>query len=168
LGGPASPIPQKPDVASIGFDGNLNYIKLHGSFLWRPDDRSPGMVLGGGKDIAIGQSPLLTAYLSLFDQVLCAGDVRLLVVGYSFQDSHINRIIATAVQGFGARIFIWDMKDPLELLKNVSIAEPAFPKRTIDLRPYLCGAASRPLSDVFPWGEHPTPEYKRIVASFFV
>jgi hypothetical protein len=167
IGTPRLAYPATPDTSNMRFDGNLNYIKLHGSFLWRPDDGSPGMVLGGSKQMAIGRSPLLTAYQNVFGQVLNAGEVRLLVVGYSFQDSHINGIIATAVQSFSARLFIWDMKDPLQLLKEVPIADSAFPGRTIDLRPYLCGAASRPLSHVFPWNDHPTPEYKRIVASFF-
>lgn len=159
--------PAKPDPGNIRLDGSLNYIKLHGSSLWRPEDGSPGMVLGGGKQIAIGRSPLLTAYHSLFDQVLRAGDVRLLVIGYGFQDDHINRIIATAVQSFNARIFLWNKQDPLQLLKDVPIREPAFPKRMIDLRPYLCGAASRPMAEVFPWGGHPTTEYERISTSFF-
>jgi hypothetical protein len=125
------------------------------------------MVLGGGKQIAIGRSVLLTAYHSLFDQVLRTGDVRLLVIGYGFQDDHINRIIATAAQSFDARIFLWDRQDPLQLLKDVPIREPAFPERTIDLRPYLRGAASRPIAEVFPWNGHPTTEYKRISISFF-
>jgi hypothetical protein len=159
--------PAKPDLGNMRLAGNLNYIKLHGSFLWRPEDGSPGMVLGGGKQIAIGRSQLLTAYHSLFEQVLCSGDVRLFVIGYGFQDDHINRAIATAVQGFNARIFVWDRQHPLELLKEVPIREPAFPRRTIDLRPYLCGAASRPMTEVFPWAGHPTPEYARIETSFF-
>jgi hypothetical protein len=167
FGTPPLVAPAKPDLGNRRLDGNLNYIKLHGSFLWRPEDGSPGMVLGGGKLIAIGRSPLLTTYHSLFEQVLCAGDVRLFVIGYGFQDDHINRTIATAVQGFDARIFVWDKQNPLELLKEVPIREPAFPRRTIDLRPYLCGAASRSMAEVFPWARHPTPEYARIESSFF-
>jgi hypothetical protein len=85
--------PAKPDPGNMRLEGNLNYVKLHGSFLWHPEDGSPGMVLGGSKLSAIGRSGLLTAYHILFDKVLCAGDVRLFVIGYGFQDDHINRII---------------------------------------------------------------------------
>jgi hypothetical protein len=159
--------PAKPDLGKMQLDGNLNYIKLHGSFLWRPEDGSPSMVLGGGKQITIGRSPLLTAYHSLFERVLCAGNVRLFVIGYGFQDDHINKIILTATQSFNARIFVWDKQHPLQLLKNVPVREPAFPTRTADLRPYLCGAASRSMAEVFPWAGHPTAEYDRIVSSFF-
>jgi hypothetical protein len=159
---PVSP----PAMSDRRLAGHLNYIKLHGSFRWPLTDGSPGMVLGGGKEIAIGQSPLLSWYHQLFNQILCSGDVRLLVIGYSFQDDHINRIIWTATQSFGARIFIWDTTNPLRLLEKVRIAEPAFSQRTIDLRPYLCGAASRTLGEVFPANGHTTAEYKRIEASF--
>jgi hypothetical protein len=93
--------------------------------------------------------------------------VRVCVIGYSFQDDHINCAVATAVQGFDARLFVWDMQDPLKLLANVGIEEQSYPRRTIDLRPFLIGAASRPLAEVFPWGEHPTPEFSRIVESVF-
>jgi hypothetical protein len=151
------------EISDASLAGNLNYIKLHGSFLWLPADRSAGMVLGGAKTIAIGRSALLTRYHKIFERVLYAGDVRLLIIGYGFQDAHINRIIATAVQSFGARIFLWDKRDPLELLEKVKIDRPA---PTIDLRPCLCGAASRPLAEVFPAGGHPTAEYVRIRASF--
>src|ERR1700730_9424060 len=166
-GRPRFAYPATPDMSEIGLEGNLNYIKLHASFLWHPEDGSPGMVLGGGKEIKIGRSPLLTWYYQLFNQVLCSGDVRLLVIGYSFKDEHINRIIWTAAQSFGARIFIWDTTHSLELVEKVGIADRAFPTRCVDLRPFLCGAASRPLVEVFPCGAHPTPEWKRIAASFF-
>ncbi len=157
----------KPDLGNMRLDGNLNYIKLHGSFLWRPEDGSPGMVLGGGKQIAIGRSPLLRAYHDLFNKILCAGDVRLFVIGYGFQDDHINKIIWTASQSHNAKIFLWDKQHPLQLLKDVPIREPAFPTRTIDLRPYLCGAASRSMAEVFPPTGDKTAEYDRIVSSFF-
>jgi hypothetical protein len=52
--------------------------KLHGSFRWQPSDGSPGMVLGGTKEITIGRSPILIEYHSLFQRIACAGDLRLL------------------------------------------------------------------------------------------
>jgi hypothetical protein len=161
--------PATPDMSEQNqrLDGFINYIKLHGSFRWRPEDGSSAMVLGGGKELSIRRSPLLTWYHDLFEQVLCAGDVRIFVIGYSFQDDHINRTIARAVQSSNAKIFVWDICDPLQLLKNVSIVEPGYPRSTIDLRPYLIGSASRPLAEVFRPGERTTPEFERIAASFF-
>ena len=158
--------PATPDLTDLRLDGALNYCKLHGSFQWRPTDGTPGMVLGGGKAIAIARSPLLTEYRELFKKVLCTGDVRLFVIGYSFGDAHINEVISTAVQGHQAKLFVWDTADPLELVSNVNDL-PSDPRRCIDLRPYLCGAASRTFATVVPWSEHPTPEFRRIADSFF-
>jgi hypothetical protein len=166
LGTPALANPAVPDMSDLRLDGALNYCKLHGSFRWRPTDGTPGMVLGGGKEIAIGRSLLLTEYHGLFQNVLCAGDVRLLVIGYSFRDAHINRAIAAAVQGHTAKLFVWDTANPLELVSMVNDS-PSDPGRWIDLRPYLCGAASRTFSTVMPWAEHSTPEFRRIIESFF-
>jgi len=125
------------------------------------------MVLGGGKKIAIGHSDLLACYQNLFSKVLRAGDVRVMVIGYGFHDDHINKILAEAVQSFGARMFIWDKQHPLQFLNAVPIADPSGPGRTFDFRPYLCGAASRNIAEVFPFGAHPSTEYRRIVSSFF-
>jgi hypothetical protein len=166
LGTPSLAHPATPDLSNMRLEGAINYCKLHGSFQWHPTDGSPAMVVGGSKEIAVGRSPLLIEYHALFQNVLCAGDVRLLVIGYSFGDAHINRVISTAVQGYGAKIFVWDTANPLELVSNVndSLSDAT---RRIDLRPYLCGAASRTFAMVIPWGEHPTPEFRRIVNSFF-
>jgi hypothetical protein len=122
------------------------------------------MVLGGGKETAIDKSPLLRRYRKVFDHVLRAGGVRILIIGYSFQDAHINKVIWTAAQSFEARLFVWDTKDARQLLKDVRIDDRG---RTVDLRPFLRGAASRPLAEVFPRGADPSPEYARIAASFF-
>jgi hypothetical protein len=166
LGTPPLAYPATPDLTDPRLDGALNYCKLHGSFQWRPADGTPGVVVGSGKEIAIGRSPLLTEYYALFKSVLCAGDVRLLVIGYGFGDAHINKVISTAVQSYGAKLFVWDTANPLELVSNVNDS-PSDARKRIDLRPYLCGAASRTFATVVPWGEHPTPEFKRIADSFF-
>src|SRR5947208_735516 len=38
---------QSREIFDCDLAGNLNYVKLHGCFLWHPADGSPGMVLGG-------------------------------------------------------------------------------------------------------------------------
>jgi hypothetical protein len=76
------------------------------------------MVIGKQKEEKIGGSWLLTEFKNLFEVVLNSGDVRLLVVGYSFADSHINEIIDRAVAQYGCKAYVWDPKHPLELLKE--------------------------------------------------
>ena len=66
--------------------GGFNVIKLHGSFNWRTADGRNAMIIGAGKGDKIARSPLLSWYFDIFRQVLSAGDVRLLIVGYGLGD----------------------------------------------------------------------------------
>ena len=86
----------------------MNIIKLHGSFHWRSADGSNLLVVGTEKTAKIAVMLLLTWYAEIFRQVLAAGDVRLMVVGYGFGDEHIKAAIAEAVEKHGLTVFIWD------------------------------------------------------------
>lgn len=72
----------------------MNVIKLHGSFNWRSSDGHNVMVVGTEKTAAIARMPLLSWYMDVFKQVLNAGDVRLMIIGYRFGDEHVNATIA--------------------------------------------------------------------------
>ena len=78
--------------------GNFVYIKLHGSLGWIGRDGADVMVVGQTKSPLIKQEPLLHWYLSLFKEVLKQRNVYLVTIGYGFGDSHINGIIADAIQ----------------------------------------------------------------------
>jgi hypothetical protein len=97
-------VPKEP---LLELKSNLNYVKLHGSFNWRFDDGTSTLVMGGSKLEQIVRSPLLLAYHEIFSKVL-SGTQKLLVIGYSFQDEHINKVIADAVSQAGLRVAIWD------------------------------------------------------------
>ena len=102
--------------------GSLNYVKLHGSFNWDDGDNAM-MVLGGGKREAIARFPLLQAYFDLFQQVLTIGKVRLLVIGYSFHDDHVNELIADAVRTAQLKLVIVDPRPPRELRNQLLLDE---------------------------------------------
>lgn len=76
--------------------GSLYYIKLHGSINWKGSDNESRMVIGLDKEDQIAREPLLRVYVNLFKMVISRAK-RLLVIGYSFGDEHINRIIAVAM-----------------------------------------------------------------------
>jgi SIR2-like domain len=86
----------------------MNVIKLHGSFNWRSADGNNVMVVGTDKTAEIAAHPLLNWYADIFREVLSAGDVRLMIVGYGFADEHINAVIAEAVENHGLTVFIWN------------------------------------------------------------
>src|SRR6202034_1179051 len=139
----------------------FNLIKLHGSANWRSGDGSATMVMGDGKAATITGSPLLTWYAQIFEQVLSAGDVRLMVVGYGWGDEHINAAIARAVEHHGLQVFIWNPADPRQTL-------PTVPHGQMILDRGLMGVATRHLGEVMPtFYNQETPEYLRICAEFF-
>lgn len=85
---------------------NFYYVKLHGSQNWVASDGNHRMVIGRDKENQINREPLLRVFLSKFNQVLCQGGSRLLVIGYGFGDEHINHVIANAIQKHELRIYV--------------------------------------------------------------
>ena len=67
------------------------------------------MVIGNRKAQQIAEQSLLSWYFDVFRAIVSEGDVRLMVIGYSFADEHINEAIAAAVRNHGLRVFIWDV-----------------------------------------------------------
>ena len=86
-------------VAAIGAsDESLQPIyKLHGSVDWT-DDRGDVLVVGGGKASYIDRKPLLVEYFRIFREYLLAPDTRLMVIGYGWNDDHVNRMIFDAAK----------------------------------------------------------------------
>jgi SIR2-like domain len=96
-----------------GRRGSLAYVKLHGSFNWRSADetRARAMVIGTNKGRLLDSEPLLHWYLQLFEEALKRAEA-LLIIGYSFRDPHINRVIAQAAKMNGLRLYIISPQTP--------------------------------------------------------
>ena len=105
-------------------EGNYFLVKLHGSYDWIGIDGSRSMVIGRNKEEQINKEPLLKCYFEIFKKVLFLGQRRLLIVGYSFGDEHINRVISYAVKNHGLKIYILS-PEPLKKLKeeNTKLSE---------------------------------------------
>jgi hypothetical protein len=73
------------------------YVKLHGSVNWMESNTGQRMlIMGGAKTALIGRFPLLKWYQDEFRKALMQPGARLMVMGYSFSDEHINDAIFTA------------------------------------------------------------------------
>ena len=122
----------------------MNFIKLHGSYNWRTAE--PGedvMVLGGAKEISIARYPILSFYFDVFRSVCRMEGMRLLVVGYSFRDAHVNEIIAQGVREKGLKLFIIDPKPPSQLRSQLVLG------RYGDIWDGIHAYVSRPVSEAF-------------------
>ena len=88
--------------------GQMNVIKLHGSFNWRSADGRNVLVVGTDKTAQIASLPLLSWYADVFRRAISAGEVRLMITGYGFGDEHVNASIADAIEDHGLEVFIWN------------------------------------------------------------
>jgi len=107
----------------LNSSGDLFYIKLHGSLGWWSATGNKRMVLGNNKLADIMQEPLLKWYFEIFEEALFRDGVKLFILGYSFNDSHINEKIVKAVKNHGLKIYVISPTDP-EVFKNRLIGKP--------------------------------------------
>jgi len=88
--------------------GRLYWVKLHGSSNWRASTGKDQMVLGHGKKEQIQAEPLLRWYWEVFRAALLNRRHRLLVIGYSFRDEHVNAVIVESVVTNGTELVVLD------------------------------------------------------------
>lgn len=115
------------------------YFKLHGSIDIQ-DGRNMMLILGGDKKTDIAKHPLLQSYHAQFRWRLNMPRARLMVIGYSFADAHINKIIFDAVEN-GLKLFLVGPDGATTIGANKSF--PLNPSQTI--KDAIVGASSRPL-----------------------
>jgi hypothetical protein len=124
---------------------NLVYIKLHGSYGWRSADGTNAMVVGGEKEERISKEPLLKWYLDLLREVLRGPECNLLVIGYGFQDSHVNQVIKDAIANDSLKLSVISPVSPNDFYRKVLAADILFAeKQSIweGLHRYYCGTTS--------------------------
>lgn len=106
----------KEDIETMSMNSlstkEFNYIKLHGSFNWKSSNGSNMMVIGMDKESHISREPLLNCYFDIFKKILSLPKRKLLVIGYSFRDKHVNKIIADSVINHDLQLFVLSPERP--------------------------------------------------------
>jgi hypothetical protein len=134
-----------PDVSGPGFQP---LYKLHGSSNWRTESGEQLLIMGNAKTGAIDRIPVLRRYHDEFAARLNEGNARLMVIGYSFQDDHINEVIERASRERGLGTYLVNpsgravLRDP-----KLAGASIYVPRPVEDIK--LIGEQRRPLSTVF-------------------
>jgi hypothetical protein len=131
----------EPNPPFTGFGtGAQPYVKLHGSVNWVESNRgSRILIMGGQKAVSIGLFPILTWYHEEFRKMLLRPSARLMVIGYSFSDTHINDAIVEGLKA-GLKLFVVDPYAMDALKKDPRIAAA---------RSQLIGFSVRPLDKTF-------------------
>lgn len=155
--GPAHPH-DRPDVAYIEsqpliFEAVADMqpvYKLHGSYGWAAADRDTMLIMGDDKERDIAGSTVLNEYLERFAILLTKPNTRLMVVGYSFRDNHINQAITRAVTHHGLRLFIIDPRGT-DFVKQNTPPPTAVSSTTLGevFESSIIGASRRNLGDIF-------------------
>jgi len=159
LSGPTDPtkLTWRP-TGDVAVRGKLQpYFKLHGSSNWKDEQGEPVLIMGSAKSGAIDRFPVLKAYHDKFRNMLGQPGAKLMVIGYSFQDNHINQVVCDASARTGLGTFLVD-PNGRDALKDPKMADAMIkPKRDVeDIK--IIGELKRPLSaifhhDVFAHGE---------------
>ncbi|CAN7781580.1 SIR2 family protein [Variovorax sp. LjRoot175] len=145
-----------PDPAIFQVDSQTQpYFKLHGSSNWTERNGGPLMIMGANKVEDMKLFPLLMWYQQEFERYLMQEpESRLMVIGYSFRDAHINETIFRSVRESGLKLFIVDpagadiawqvnpTRKPFAIGASPSELEGIFQAAVI-------GASRRPLSQIF-------------------
>lgn len=85
------------------------YIKLHGSSNWQhPAGDRQLLIMGSNKSAMIDQVPILKWGFETFTSYLAQPKVRLMVIGYSFGDEHVNRILEDSANKEAFELFVVD------------------------------------------------------------
>ena len=150
----------KPDILS---DGNFFLIKLHGSCNWISSDGTENIVIGKGKKEQIQKEPLLTYYSEVFKKALSHYQRRLLIIGYSFGDEHINRIIAESVRKYRLKIYIISPESMANFREKI-IGQN---KLGIDILDGISGYFLHNLMEIFPEDNTQTQQKINLFESFF-
>jgi SIR2-like protein len=145
-------VPEENSAQFREYPGAQPYYKLHGSIKWIGGRAGQErlIIMGGNKAVEINQYPLLSWYHRQFREYLSRPATKLMVIGYSFSDHHINQAIMEAAEKGGLRLFIVDTQGVDVLDKQ----DPRHPMRVAGdlmnkLNPHIIGASRRPLAAAF-------------------
>ena len=107
------------------------------------------MILGTEKTRSIGLYPILARLYEEFQNLLLGGRCRLMVIGYGFEDHHINSVIQQSIRDHDSELFVIDPLGSDAFYKNRDASIPAPDTFVQTLREGLIGVSRRPLSSTF-------------------
>lgn len=130
-----------PPFGAFPSAGVQPYVKLHGAVNWVESNMGQRiLIMGGQKAVSIGAFPLLTWYHEEFRKMLTRPSAKLMVVGYSFSDTHINDAIMGGLKA-GLKLYLVDPSGVQVLKKDSRLVAAA--------NSQVIGFSVRPLTATF-------------------
>ncbi|MFA7685279.1 MAG: SIR2 family protein [Candidatus Gracilibacteria bacterium] len=146
----------------IESNAGSQYIKLHGSYGWLSNDGSHRMIVGKNKLDDINSIPLLKYYFEIFKRTILEGNKKkILIIGYGFQDPHINEVLLEGVEKHETKIFVINPSDLGSFVENLANSTPPCSK----LLKGLGGYYPNVLKDILPPNQSFTPVFENLLKS---
>lgn len=135
--------------SKLEYHSDPSYYKLHGSILWNNSitSNSLPLVMGNDKLEKIQSQPLFKYYFDKFKEIISIKATRLLIIGYSFSDTHINELIIDAIQKTGLQLHIIT---PLSINSFIEEIKKNAPDSWKQIYSGLHGFYKASLKDLFP------------------
>lgn len=137
-------------VKEINANKDVSYIKLHGSYGWLFNNYKEAMVIGVNKKQIIDKEPLLKAYFQVFKHSIKEMNKKILIIGYSFRDKEINKILIDGVEKRNLKLYIVNPKNIGTFRNNLlhgNTASIDFHKKCWNK---ICGYFPYKMQDFFP------------------
>lgn len=127
------------------------YVKLHGSQDFVDEQGNRVLITGTHKTSQISSSGLIEYYNEIFDNTLSYESCRIIIIGYSFNDEHINKSIIKALKNKDTIFYLVDYKSLKDFLEDLN-SKPGFKGKSMSaitnvnqLITKLCGYLSHGL-----------------------
>jgi hypothetical protein len=141
------PLPREKFATTLN---HQPFFKLHGSANWEDADGKGLMIMGGEKAGAISAAEVLDWYSQEFQDHLMGERTRLMIIGYGFNDAHINEVIGRAADAGHLGIYIVDTRGADVFRKADPRAQIPPPEPLVErLGGHLVGVSARPLTSTF-------------------
>ncbi len=137
----------------------IAYIKLHGSYGWRSADGGNQMIIGHDKVGDIDREPLLKRYFEFFKERINGGEAKLLIIGYSFSDQHVNLALLEAIKERGLKLYIISPSPAKKLHDHFQSEGHLY---AADIWKGVAGYFPHSLRDVFPPSQATTEHFEEI------
>lgn len=115
------------ELNNIKHQHKILYMKLHGSLGWVSSEGRNRMIIGKNKKEDIEKEPLLNLYFQEFKKALNQDSVKLLVIGYSFIDEHVNECLVDAINNNKLKLYIISTEFPDTFQKRITHKYPYSP-----------------------------------------
>jgi hypothetical protein len=95
---------EKSCLPKIGFN---NYIKIHGSSNWEDSEGNNMLITGKSKKSLLKKHKVLQYSFAMLEKTLSIAELKIVIIGYSFTDQHINKVLLNSIKN-GSKLFIID------------------------------------------------------------